>query len=132
MTAPQQEGGHLAPFYHMVWGMNELIELDGQSDWRGAVSTHARLLLFKHSTTCPISAAAYGEVHVFESVAPVPVYMVKVIEARPLSLALAQELGVRHASPQAILVENGRAVWDTSHYDITAAALGRACADRFN
>jgi bacillithiol system protein YtxJ len=105
-------------------------ELADQSDWEKAASIHERLLLFKHSTTCPISAAAYREVSAFSSGAPVPVYMVKVIESRPLSLWLAETLAVRHASPQVILVENGRAVWNTSHYDITASTLKQACAAR--
>lgn len=107
-----------------------MIELGDQSDWQNAISANERLLLFKHSTACPISAAAYREMRAFESGSPVPVYMVKVIEARRLSLWLADTLAVRHASPQAILVEKGQAVWNTSHYGITASTLEQACAPR--
>ena len=62
--------------------------------------------------------------------APVRVLLVKVIEARPLSLRMAEELGIAHASPQAILVRDGRAVWHASHFAITAAALAAACGGR--
>ena len=84
-------------------------------------------LIFKHSTRCPISARAHGQVSAFVADHPdVPVRMVLVVESRPVSLALADRLGVEHASPQIILVRDGRAVWDTSHSGITAEALVRA------
>lgn len=52
--------------------------------------------------------------------------LVKVIEARPLSLWLADELGVAHASPQVILIDGGRAMWNASHGAIRVDALQRA------
>jgi bacillithiol system protein YtxJ len=48
---------------------------------------------------------------------------VRVIEERPVSLALSQRVGVTHQSPQALLVRNGVAVWHASHYAITVEAL---------
>ncbi|HEY8416227.1 MAG TPA: monothiol bacilliredoxin BrxC family protein [Thermaerobacter sp.] len=43
---------------------------------------------------------------------------------------MARRLGVRHQSPQALLVQRGAVRWHASHWDITeqslAAALGRA------
>jgi monothiol bacilliredoxin len=83
--------------------------------------------IFKHSTRCPISARARNQVEGFVADRPeVPVHLILVVESRPVSLALADRLGVRHASPQIILVGGGRAIWDTSHSDITADALVRA------
>jgi bacillithiol system protein YtxJ len=89
-------------------------------------SNERRILVFKHSTTCPISAAAYNEVTRFAANHSTPVYLVKVIEDRPLSNYIAEHLQVRHASPQALVVENGEVVWNTSHYDITESALDQA------
>lgn len=51
---------------------------------------------------------------------------VRVIEERPVSLALAERVGVRHESPQAMLIKEGRGVWSASHRGITAAALQAA------
>ncbi|BDG59669.1 hypothetical protein caldi_07590 [Caldinitratiruptor microaerophilus] len=59
-------------------------------------------------------------------VAGVDVALVRVREERPLSQALAERLKVRHESPQAILVQRGRAVWHASHGAITARALREA------
>lgn len=59
----------------------------------------------------------------YEGSATIPILKVLVIESRPLSLALADDLGVRHASPQMILVRDGKPIWSTSHYDITDKTL---------
>lgn len=48
---------------------------------------------------------------------------VRVIEERPISLALSERIGVQHQSPQALLIKDGKAVWNDSHHNITAAAL---------
>jgi bacillithiol system protein YtxJ len=91
----------------------------------------ATALVFKHSTRCPISAEAERQVRAFASAhAEAPVYRVLVIEDRPASLALAERLGVPHASPQAILVREGRAAWSASHWDITREALEAAWSEK--
>jgi bacillithiol system protein YtxJ len=53
---------------------------------------------------------------------------VRVIEERPVSLALAERVGVQHQSPQALLIRNGAALWNASHHDITTEALQNAVA----
>lgn len=90
------------------------------------------VLILKHSTQCPISAAAYQAFQRFAANHPraAEYRVVKVIEQRPLSNEIARRLGVRHQSPQALLVHRGTVRWHASHWDITeqslAAALGRA------
>lgn len=86
------------------------------------------LLLFKHSTACPISAGAHRRFHEWlETADPAPrVAMVHVIEERPVSNEIERRLGVRHESPQVLLVESGGVVWHASHQAITAEALTEA------
>lgn len=92
-----------------------------------AESEATPLFLFKHSTTCPISAAAYRRVAEYLAVADgAPVYLVKVIEARPVSNEIAARTGVRHESPQCVLLDHGAAVWHASHGGVTAAAMSAA------
>ena len=91
-----------------------------------ARSDEAPVLLFKHSTTCPISAHAYREMSRLDATATPPVALVIVQTARPVSNEIAQRTGVRHESPQTILLRRGRPVWTASHYDITAAEVERA------
>jgi bacillithiol system protein YtxJ len=81
-------------------------------------------ILFKHSTACPISARAHGEVRAFLEAHPeAPVYLVHVIEDRPAARYIAQQTGIAHASPQLIVLREGTPVWHTSHLDVTAAAM---------
>lgn len=93
--------------------------------------SHVRpLLLFKHSHTCGISAEALDELraHIDEqpAVAHVKYAMVTVQTHRDLSNTIAQRLGLRHETPQAILVRGGRVVWSASHFRVNAAELDKA------
>ena len=70
-------------------------------------------VLYKHSPWCGLSSGAQVEVQQFAASHPeVPVYTVDVVGARALSRLAAERLTVQHESPQAILVEQGAAVWD--------------------
>jgi monothiol bacilliredoxin len=82
-------------------------------------------VLYKHSPICPTSDVAYEQMLVFRRRRAVPVYMIDVIHHRPLSRALAERIGVRHASPQAIILRDGVAAWHRSHYNIQADAMAR-------
>src|SRR5438105_1435194 len=85
------------------------------------------ILIFKHSTHCSVSDAAYDEFLRFTASAEdVPCGVVLVVENRALSNIVASQLGVRHESPQAIVVENGRQTWTASHWSITTDALNKA------
>ncbi len=70
--------------------------------------------VYKHSTTCGISARAAQEVEMLES--EIPVYWVNVREQRELSSWVAEQYGVRHESPQLILLLDGKVqkVWNHS------------------
>ena len=85
--------------------------------------------IFKHSLTCPISARAMAEVVAFKRRTPeARVVLVEVQPERRLSRILADRLSVPHASPQVILVVHGVAVWNASHFGVSAAALDRSLA----
>lgn len=89
-------------------------------------------LIYKHSPLCGVSTAAEWEVEAFAAAHPdVPVWRVDVMRQRELSQRLARDLGIRHASPQVILVQDGRATYTDTHIHITQTALeeavGAAC-----
>ena len=85
------------------------------------------VLIFKHSTQCSVSGQVYEEFnHFLESAGDVTCGLVLVIESRDVSNAIASQLGVRHESPQAIVVKDGKPKWNASHWSITADALTQA------
>ena len=86
-----------------------------------------RLLLFKHSPTCPVSAQAFFEYRNFCDENPdVATMWLDVIEQRPASNAIADATGVTHESPQALWIEDGVVAWHDSHGAITRASLAEA------
>lgn len=74
------------------------------------------VLLFKHSTSCPISAHAYAEMQNVTG----DVNLIVVQTARKISDEIAARTGIRHETPQAIILKKGKPVYHAAHYDITA------------
>ena len=108
----------------------ELKALDGldELDRVLAASSDRPLLLFKYSATCGTSAEALDELmaHLNENPADATYAMVTVQTHRDVSNAVARKLGVRHETPQALLIRDGRVIWSASHFRVTAAALEEA------
>ncbi len=86
------------------------------------------VVVFKHSLTCPISAAAYEQMTKFEG----EVALIEVQRARELSTEIENRLGVAHQSPQVIVLRNGQVVWNGSHFEITAGAVAEAVREAEN
>ncbi|WP_409341126.1 bacillithiol system redox-active protein YtxJ [Paenibacillus sp. MBLB4367] len=103
-------------------------ELKSISEWQTllAESGVKPLFVFKHSTTCPVSAEAHDEYEKYlhkNANADVTHAHVLVIESRPVSNAIAESLELKHESPQAIYIKNGKVAWHASHWRITEQAL---------
>ena len=110
--------------------MNNLIPLHDIDELDAAIagSSHRPVLLFKHSRTCGISCEALDELHAHmaERAVEAAYKLITVQSHRPVSDAAAARLGVRHETPQAILLRAGRPIWSASHFRITASELSRA------
>ena len=87
-----------------------------------ARSQEAPVVLFKHSNSCPISAAAQRALKEWGEA----VSIVVVQQHRDVSREVEARTGVRHESPQAFVLRNGEVAWSASHFDITAEAIERA------
>jgi len=104
--------------------LSDITELDAAI----AESRERPVLLFKHSRTCGISCEALDELraHVEDGSAAAAYRLITVQSHRHLSDAAATRLGVRHETPQAILLRDGRPVWTASHFRITKHQLDAA------
>ncbi|MCR2804167.1 bacillithiol system redox-active protein YtxJ [Paenibacillus soyae] len=103
-------------------------EITTIEEWETAFqqSTERPVVLFKHSTTCPVSANAHGEFNNYLGGNPkdnVDYLLVKVIESRPVSNKIAEDTGVKHESPQIIYIDNKAKVWTASHWSVTKAHI---------
>lgn len=90
-----------------------------------AQSQDGPVLLFKHSNTCPISAAAYQQMKRIKA----DVSIVVVQRSRDVSREVEARTGVRHETPQALLLRGGKVVWTASHWNITADAVESALSE---
>jgi len=80
--------------------------------------------LMKHSSRCPFSTWALGEVTAYLSSHPdQPAALVVVQEHRDVSDHIAAKTGVKHETPQMLLIRGGRVVWHASHGRIVFDAL---------
>jgi len=98
-----------------------------RTDDLDAVFAEPRVLIYKHSARCWMCTKALKDVtDLARSQPDLAFYMVDVIGNRDVSNEIAARLDLTHESPQAILVEEGTAVWHANHLKITAAALKQA------
>ena len=85
-----------------------------------------RVAIFKHSTSCFISKTVLKN---FEKEIEnsdeqnVSFYFLDLLAFRPISNKIAEDFGIRHESPQLIVLENGKAINNASHQDISLSQI---------
>jgi len=80
--------------------------------------------IFKHSTRCGISKMVLRNFEKqYEESENVKLYFLDLVNYREVSNAVAEELSVRHESPQFIVLNDEKVVHHASHQDIDAAKL---------
>ncbi len=88
-----------------------------------AESASRPVAIFKHSTTCSISATAKARLDRQWDAAVgdgIKLYYLDLLRYRPISNEIAARLRVMHESPQLLLVQGGHCVYDASHMGIRA------------
>ncbi len=89
------------------------------------------VVIFKHSTSCSISATAKGRLERqwdssgLETVKP---YYLDLLSFRPVSNQVAQVFEVEHQSPQLLLIRNGECQYDASHLSINLDSVKKHLA----
>lgn len=86
-----------------------------------AESKKKPVIIYKHSTRCNISRAAFDRLErKWDSgaVGNVKRYFLDLLSYRELSNRIAEMFQVEHHSPQVLVISDGKSVLDLSHYDI--------------
>lgn len=84
------------------------------------------VLVFKHSTRCPISSMALNRLErkwndtEMDGLMP---YYLDLVRYRDVSNEVAQAFGIVHESPQLLLISQGECVYHTSHSGISYSEL---------
>lgn len=111
------------------WEGPHVRELMTIKDWDKvlAESKKGPVFIFKHSTTCSISAGAAFRTNAWlkenSKKGSPKFYFLKVRERRPVSNKIEETLQVKHESPQLLLLVDGKHAWNTSHDRITGKAI---------
>lgn len=79
-------------------------------------------VLLIHDPWCPISAQAYAQAKRVGS----SVHIVLSDTGRDLTHQIEAATGVRHESPQAMVLSDGRVHWHASHFAVTRDAIRAA------
>ncbi|MCR6095490.1 bacillithiol system redox-active protein YtxJ [Salipaludibacillus agaradhaerens] len=94
------------------------------------LKNEATFFLLKNSTTCPVSSDAFQEMETYAKTnETLPVYYLNVQELRDVSNKVAEDFDIKHESPQLILFKQGKAVWNTSHWNVTGKNAEEAVAE---
>ena len=80
------------------------------------------VVLFLHDYWCPISSHAYNEMTQVQG----EIALIDVAASGHITAAIQERTGIKHQSPQVLILRNERALWDASHYGITASAVSEA------
>jgi bacillithiol system protein YtxJ len=93
-----------------------------------ARSMEVPCLIFKHSTSCNISAIAKYRLEDDWSATggDIEMYYLDLLRYRDISRQIADTFNVYHESPQVLLISGGACVYDASHLDITVDELQEA------
>ena len=89
-----------------------------------AASYEKPIVIFKHSATCPFSAAA--QVEVAEAKHDIDIYGIVLQYTGDLKMEIAEKLNVEHQSPQTIVVYQGKAISHQWRDDIKESSLKQA------
>ena len=115
----KQEPGETKSFWKTIRSEEDLENAVKQS-------YENRVAIFKHSTSCFISKTVLKN---FEKEIEnsgeqnVSFYFLDLLAFRSISNKIAEDFAIRHESPQLIVLENGKAINNASHQDISLSQI---------
>lgn len=102
--------------------LNDISQLDDikQQSFKSPIA------IFKHSTSCGISRMVKRNFEADiknKSQVESSIYYLDLLAHRNISNEIAERFGIRHESPQLVIIENGNVKHHASHNSISAAAV---------
>lgn len=115
-------GENEAPKQSSLWKI-----IASEKDLNEAVenSYHQKTVIFKHSTSCFISKTVLKnfEKEIEDIDQKISFYYLDLLVHRSVSNKIAEDFGIRHESPQLIVLEDGKAINNASHQDISISQI---------
>ena len=76
-------------------------------------------VIFKHSTRCSVSSMAKNRLDNKNQPEGIDFYYLDLIQYRKISNRIAADFEITHQSPQILIIDHGKCVYDESHSGIT-------------
>ena len=100
--------------------LNDLSQLDEIDE----SSKETPVLIFKHSTSCGISAMALNRFERnYDHQTTIKPYYLDLLSYRDISNEISTRYSVRHESPQVLVIKEGKATYHNSHNGIDFTAI---------
>lgn len=94
------------------------LQSDDQLDQIVSGSAIQPKVIFKHSTRCSISSMAKNRLERMQSPENIDFYYLDLLKYRNISNKIAEQFSVRHQSPQVLVIQDGKCIYDESHSGI--------------
>lgn len=91
--------------------------LNSEAQFLETLNSETLFAVFKHSIRCSISSMAKSRFE-REYNLDFPVYYLDLIQYRSISNLIAEKSGIEHQSPQLIVFQNGKPIYNASHSGI--------------
>lgn len=112
------------PFLLRTGGSDPFLRISDEDELRGLLDEGQTepIVLFLHDPYCPISGGAFRKL----VTADTDIHLIDVSRQHELSQAVEQATGVRHESPQVLVLKHGSVVYHESHGRIRTDRLHEA------
>ena len=106
------------------------LQEESQIDKIVADSKDAPQVIFKHSTRCSTSSMVKNRLDKNEAPDGINFYYLDLIKYRNISNKIVKDFGIDHESPQALIIRNGKCVYNEDHSAITFDELEEVTLQR--
>lgn len=92
-------------------------KIESEAQWQQILedSKNTLQLIYKHSTRCSISSVVKGRLERAGAPADIDFHYLDLINFRSVSNRIAEDTGIRHESPQILLIKDGKCIYHESH-----------------
>lgn len=105
--------------WHPLTRLEQLDEIQKESESK-------TVAIFKHSTRCGISRMVlrkFEQEYTPKKLKETKLYFLDLLSNREISNEIAEIFGVRHESPQLLIIRDGKVIRHESHQDIDVTSL---------
>lgn len=96
------------------------IQLNTIAQLEEFINSNTEIIIFKHSTRCPVSSMAKRSLEFDQNLIPegARFYYLDLIAHRDISNRIAEIWNVKHESPQILIIKGKECLYNASHSDI--------------